>query len=182
MGKLIVEQGPDQGEFFDLEHDRATIGQGPLSDIALPDDSNLADPHCMVRRQGKDYYIHPLARSRPFLLNGRLVKEPACLFDGDRIALGKSVIVCQFALTGPRASRTLWRGLSPSQVIVSTATLVVVALLLAGVLLLYRIAATSDLQAPDGVTIATPTSTPLATGAPVLLPSSPTLTSVSSQR
>lgn len=169
MDKFIVEQGPDRGEFFDLDRDRTTIGQGPLSDFALPDDASLADPHTLVRRYGKDFYIYPLARSRPFLLNDRLLKEPARLYDGDRIALGKTVIICHFALAGLRARHTLWRGISLGQIVVSIATVIAVALLLAGVLFFYGMAARDEAATPGEVSPA-----PGATVEATLSPASPT--------
>lgn len=90
MGWLMVEQGPHTGREFRLREITA-IGRSGDNDIIL-DDPAVSRQHAKVRLEGKAFTIFDLGAANPIQVNGREIGKHQ-LMDGDRIEIGKSVLV-----------------------------------------------------------------------------------------
>ena len=88
---LVCEKGPDLGKNFQLTYGEVTVGRSVDNEIVLTDLS-VSRRHLKVRRGDEnELLLIDLGSGNGSLLNGSRVKE-AVLRDGDRIALGETVL------------------------------------------------------------------------------------------
>ncbi len=88
---LLVIQGQDQGARFHVGDEPIGIGRGVRNEIRLLD-TEVSRQHAQVLREGQRHVLIDRGSSNGTFLNGRPVKQ-APLVDGDRIQIGRSVIL-----------------------------------------------------------------------------------------
>ncbi|MBA3314380.1 MAG: FHA domain-containing protein [Planctomycetaceae bacterium] len=88
---LLVIQGQDQGARFQVGDDPIGIGRGVRNEIRLLD-TEVSRQHAHVLRDGGRCVLLDRGSSNGTFLNGRPIKS-APLVDGDRIQIGRSVIL-----------------------------------------------------------------------------------------
>ncbi len=72
--------------------DGATLGRGRECHIVL-DDVTVSKEHARLRVDGRSVFIEDLHSTNGTLVNGKAIDGPTPLRRGDRIALGRNVIV-----------------------------------------------------------------------------------------
>lgn len=88
---LLVIQGQDQGARFQVGEEPIGIGRGVRNEVRLLD-TEVSRQHAQVLREGQRHVLIDRGSSNGTFLNGRPVKH-APLVDGDRIQIGRSVIL-----------------------------------------------------------------------------------------
>lgn len=91
---LEMVEGPLAGKEFLLFKDTMTLGSSPTCDIYLFNDPGVAEIHARLHSVGDGREIHAVDPARPVLVNNRPTRS-ARLNHGDRIALGRTVLVFQ---------------------------------------------------------------------------------------
>jgi hypothetical protein len=89
--RIRVVSGPGAPNEVALNTDITVIGRGSTAAIRL-DDTGVSRQHAELRREGDDVVLVDLGSTNGSSVNGRLV-ERARLTPGDRIELGRSVLV-----------------------------------------------------------------------------------------
>ena len=90
QSKLIIHEGPVQGEEFALENVSTTIGRAPTNDLVInfPAVSGI---HARITREGNNYFLEDLGSSNGTFVNGEQISGRYLLSSGDRIGLGQAV-------------------------------------------------------------------------------------------
>jgi hypothetical protein len=88
---LLVIQGQDQGARFQVGDDPVGIGRGVRNEIRLLD-TEVSRQHAQIARDAGRVVLVDRGSSNGTFLNGRQVKQ-AVLSDGDRIQIGRSVLM-----------------------------------------------------------------------------------------
>ena len=159
MAEFFVESGPDVGESYVMTEDHATLGKGEAATFRLTLDPTLADLHAILRRRGEDLSLAPLHSTFPVLVNGRLIRRPTPLAQGDRITLGQDIIGCYFSTTTHPQKGRGWdsrRGRLAS--VLGGLMLVIVSV--ASAMMLFR-TAPPTLPSPSNLVLGTPVWLPL---------------------
>lgn len=93
MASLLVIQGRNRGERFDLaEHEASvSIGRESANSVRL-DDNEVSRRHAEIRRSGDHFFVGDLGSSNGTYVNSRKV-ERATLSSGDQIQIGRTVLV-----------------------------------------------------------------------------------------
>lgn len=99
MARLVVESGPDEGREYPLD-ETAVIGRLKTVQVALSD-MNASREHTRVLRKGAEWFLVDLGSRNGTQVNGKKVQRHK-LADGDRIAVGKTVM--RFEPDGEEAS------------------------------------------------------------------------------
>ncbi|MGW8226414.1 MAG: FHA domain-containing protein, partial [Anaerolineales bacterium] len=90
--KLIVREGPDPGQEFELTQTPTVIGRAPDADseiiIAAP---GVSRRHAQISQRGNQYLIEDLNSSNGTFLNGQRITGSAPLKAGDVIGLGLTI-------------------------------------------------------------------------------------------
>jgi two-component system, cell cycle response regulator len=90
---LIVLQGPSLGDFFALDEDELVLGSDPFRADVVVRDVEVEPRHAEISREpGGGYYIRDLGTGEGTAVNDEALDEDRPLSDGDRIALGDSVL------------------------------------------------------------------------------------------
>ena len=55
------------------------------------EESKVSRKHARITRKGDEFFIENLSRSNPLSVNGSLIKEPALLFEGDKVQIGPAL-------------------------------------------------------------------------------------------
>ena len=92
MPKLVVESGASAGREFALSQTEAMIGRGPENAVFL-DDHHASRHHARVRPQNGHFLIEDLGSSNGTFVNGGRIEKPWRLTSGDRIVVGKSILI-----------------------------------------------------------------------------------------
>lgn len=91
MAKILVLQGKNKGESYELEAEQIFIGREATNQIAL-NDSSISRRHCLIERRDNQFFISDLQS-----LNGTFVNEKAAenllLQTNDRIRIGDFTFV-----------------------------------------------------------------------------------------
>jgi DNA-binding winged helix-turn-helix (wHTH) protein len=94
---LVVLQGESIGLAVGLEGERTVIGRGSQSDIVLKDELASRQHAEVFRAAGKheqpDYYVQDLLSTNGSYVNGKILRSPRLLHDGDKIKIGNHLIV-----------------------------------------------------------------------------------------
>ena len=102
MPALVVVSGPKIGTRFLLSGAQHRIGRDSRCDIHL-DDTETSRKHAQIDLVDNEYVINDLKSSNGTLVNGHLVDSKK-LRDGDRIQIGKYVLVFRLHETQPNSS------------------------------------------------------------------------------
>ncbi len=93
--RLIVSTGLDAGRTFDLTEPVMTIGYAKLGaawEIQL-NDASVSQPHAKIEKRGDTFWLIDLGSEKGSSLNGRAVKDPVFLAEGDVIVLGEARLI-----------------------------------------------------------------------------------------
>lgn len=89
---VTVLTGGTAGVIYRLENDELVIGRGAAATARLDVDS-LSRKHARLFRRGDVVFVEDLQSANGTYVNGERVTEPTRLDDGDRVELGRSVIL-----------------------------------------------------------------------------------------
>jgi sigma-B regulation protein RsbU (phosphoserine phosphatase) len=110
MPVLTVKTGSFSGRRFEIGKN-VEIGRAAVADVALADPS-ISRRHASLVRRGDVWLVHDLGSQNGTAVNGRLLREPAALKDGDEIRLG--AIVLEFRDEPPPAPKRPTSGVNLS--------------------------------------------------------------------
>ena len=88
--RLVMGQGPEPGQTFNLDRDALTIGRDPSNGIAI-NEPQISRQHARITRQGGLMVIEDLGSTNGTFVNGMRLTGPHTLANGDAIGLGNSV-------------------------------------------------------------------------------------------
>jgi ABC-type multidrug transport system ATPase subunit len=91
-GKLVVEEGFSPGREFELTQPQIVIGRDEANDLTIPAPS-ISRRHALIVRQGNRYFIEDLNSGNGTFVNGQRLEQRHPLLPGDKIGLGRSVIL-----------------------------------------------------------------------------------------
>ncbi|HYF65164.1 MAG TPA: S8 family serine peptidase [Herpetosiphonaceae bacterium] len=91
-GKLNVERGPAQGQFFLLREPSTVIGREAGTAITIASDNSISRRHVIIRRAGGGAEIEDAGSSHGTRLNGAPVRGATPLRSGDLIEIGQSAL------------------------------------------------------------------------------------------
>jgi pSer/pThr/pTyr-binding forkhead associated (FHA) protein len=103
---LLYRDGEQRQIIRTLDGERLCVGRALDSDIALPWDSEVSRAHAQLERVGGVWTVldDGLSRNGSFL-NGRRIQGRQRLHDGDRIGIGRTLLVFMAAAdTGSRST------------------------------------------------------------------------------
>jgi diguanylate cyclase (GGDEF)-like protein len=94
---LVVLQGPSLGDFFEIDGDALVLGSDPFAADLVVRDVEVEPRHAEVYREpgSGGYAVRDVGAGKGVFVNGEVLGCPAngrVLTDGDRIALGDSVL------------------------------------------------------------------------------------------
>lgn len=89
---LTVLSGPNPGRVYAIDADGAALGRGAEADARV-DEGSLSRLHARVFRYQGLYFIEDLRSTNGSWVNGMPVDRPTELGEGDRIQLGKGVLL-----------------------------------------------------------------------------------------
>ena len=90
---LVVLQGPSLGDFFALDVDALVLGSDPFHADVVVRDVEVEPRHARICREpGRGYVLEDLGTGAVTTVNGEPLEGRRSLSDGDRIALGDSVL------------------------------------------------------------------------------------------
>jgi hypothetical protein len=88
-----VQSGRQEGRIYLLAHKRCRLGLDERAEIGIFGDPGIARQHAEIEATPQGYLFRHLAAQRPSRLNGKPVTGTEPLHDGDRLELGKTVLV-----------------------------------------------------------------------------------------
>ncbi len=90
-----VINGRQEGRIYLLSHARSRLGLDERAEIGIFGDALVARRHAEIESTPQGFVIHPLAAQGPgsTRLNGESILGPRSLGDGDRIEVGRTVLV-----------------------------------------------------------------------------------------
>lgn len=86
MAKLLVIEGKNKGESFELKAEKIFIGRESSSEITI-NDASVSRRHCMIEKQDNIFYINDLGSLNGVLING-IKAQGFALCHGDKIQIG----------------------------------------------------------------------------------------------
>ncbi len=86
MAFLTITSGELEGHKIELDQDEVSIGRSDQNSLSL-DDPAISGKHCLVKKDGRKYFIKDLNSTNGTRLNGRNIVESR-LKPGDIIMLG----------------------------------------------------------------------------------------------
>jgi pSer/pThr/pTyr-binding forkhead associated (FHA) protein len=92
MVKLIIKAGDEISKSFDLIKDKSVIGRDPNSDIFI-EDIEVSKKHLAITRKGNTFQIEDQNSTNGTFLNGKKLKKPTAIKNGDLISLGKNNVL-----------------------------------------------------------------------------------------
>jgi hypothetical protein len=90
---IQVQSGRQEGRIYLLAHQRCRLGLDERAEIGLFGDPEVARRHAEIEATAQGYRFRHLAAQRSSRLNGKAVTGTEPLHDGDRLELGKTVLV-----------------------------------------------------------------------------------------
>ena len=97
--RLAVVAGPDSGRVFALSAETTSVGRDCSNRIVLTDPS-ASRYHAEIRRRGRQFELMDIGSGNGTQHNGRRLRDPAVLRDGDEIAFGETFAI--FACSAAR--------------------------------------------------------------------------------
>lgn len=92
---ILVIQGVDQGTQYQIGTDRIGIGRGVKNEIRILD-TEVSRQHAAIHLDQECYYLADLDSSNGTFVNGKHIRQME-LHDGDRIQIGRSVLLFRLA-------------------------------------------------------------------------------------
>lgn len=86
MPMLILQEGRETSQEWVLDREVITIGREESNDIVLPD-RLVSRHHAQIQRQGERYVLQDCSSKNGTFVNGRQLREPYVLQDGDEIQI-----------------------------------------------------------------------------------------------
>lgn len=93
VAKLIYEEGTIQEQAWELDGDSLSIGRTRKNDVPLPHDAQISRNHCILRLEGESWFVEDLKSTRGTLVNGKKIRKPHELADGDIVKCGDTELV-----------------------------------------------------------------------------------------
>ncbi|ADV62953.1 Forkhead-associated protein [Isosphaera pallida ATCC 43644] len=90
---LVVLNGRQEGRIFLLGRSVSRIGLDERAEIGLFGDPGVSRRHGELRAQGDSFQFVPLDPAKPTAINGQPLDGPRLLRDGDRLELGRTLLV-----------------------------------------------------------------------------------------
>jgi ABC transport system ATP-binding/permease protein len=106
--KLILKQGPTQGENYLLESNELVIGREAGVEIQI-DSPGVSRRHAHLYQRDDGCWLEDLGSSNGTFLNGQRLVEPQLLKAGDQISLGLAVIL-EYQVEAPVGQATMLEG------------------------------------------------------------------------
>ena len=93
LGAYLEIRAAGPPELFTLDRPRVTIGRGTGNDVCLSDDRLVSETHAVLELYGASFSVRDLGSSNGTFVNGRRLAAEQALRPGDRIELGRTVLV-----------------------------------------------------------------------------------------
>jgi len=97
--QLVMQQGPQVGQTFDLNKPVVTIGREANNDIVI-EDPQISRHHARLTQQGAGYVIEDLGSTNGTFINGQRVLGTRPLSGGDALGLGDTVVLKVMGVAG----------------------------------------------------------------------------------
>jgi hypothetical protein len=88
--RLVMQQGPQPGQTYQLNKSSLLIGRAPECDVVV-DDPRVSRRHARLRWKGRQLFIEDLNSANGTLLNGVRITSPGIVRDGDIVAVGPAL-------------------------------------------------------------------------------------------
>jgi serine/threonine-protein kinase len=103
---LTVQAGQCEGKRFEFEgHDNFVVGRSPRANLSLPDEGkHISRIHCMIELNPPHCRLIDVGSTNGTLVNGQKIST-VNLKDGDRITVGKTVLLVSVTSTDAAGGR-----------------------------------------------------------------------------
>ena len=91
--KLLIQNGPGEGQIMHAERSRIAIGRSGESDIALLGDLLASRRHCEILRRGWNWIIVDTGSTNGTFVNGTPITHPMILHHGDVVQVGACELI-----------------------------------------------------------------------------------------
>ena len=91
--KLIITNGPQNGDEFTIDCTPISIGRGAGNNIQIPDDLHISRIHCTIYVSDGTVFISDLNSTNGTYLNKIILKGPTILNSSDKIFLGNTILL-----------------------------------------------------------------------------------------
>ncbi len=91
MPKIVIRQGRTEGQEYELEGEKFTMGRRKASDIPVADPKSSRN-HAEIFKQGNHFYVRDLASRNGTFLNGERLAGDTQLSFGDKVSIGDTVM------------------------------------------------------------------------------------------
>jgi predicted component of type VI protein secretion system len=102
--KVIIEEGPDQGQEISVSKPDFVIGREVGNDLVIASPS-VSRRHMRIFLQGDQYLVEDLGSSNGTFVNDRRIAAPTPLKSGDAISLGKAIRLTIMGLPTPQVAQ-----------------------------------------------------------------------------
>lgn len=92
--RLRVVEGPEAGRAIPVGPEGVRIGRGAGNDLSLADEG-VSRQHCRVCLRAGAWLVEDLNSTNGVTVNGRRIAGACALFPGDRIGVGRRVLVLE---------------------------------------------------------------------------------------
>jgi len=96
---LVAVAGPDAGESFPLSGAEEQLGRAEGATVRLRDPA-VSRRQLRLRREAARHRVEPLPGPNPVRCNGRRLRKPRVLEEGDVLGVGRTLLVYQAAVSG----------------------------------------------------------------------------------
>ncbi|VAW36593.1 hypothetical protein MNBD_CHLOROFLEXI01-3096 [hydrothermal vent metagenome] len=90
VARLVVEQGPELGQTFNLSNSNQTIGRSANNGIVV-NDAEISRRHSQIMPQGDGYVVEDMGSTNGTYVNGIRLTQPMALKHGDTVELGDTI-------------------------------------------------------------------------------------------
>ena len=90
--KLIVKAGGEISKSFDLIKEKSVVGRDPNNDIVI-EDIEVSKIHLSITRKENTFQIEDQNSTNGTFLNGKKIRKPATIKNGDLISLGNNIVL-----------------------------------------------------------------------------------------
>src|SRR5438067_10372964 len=91
--EILIQASDGQSKIHQLTGDRVTLGRSSTTELCFADDAGLSRQHMALERDGDDWTVQDLGSKNGTQVNGIPVKGKLELKPGDRITVGRLVII-----------------------------------------------------------------------------------------